>query len=142
MELGNKFRYSSEFFKATMCIWFALNAFIPEFYSLAYTFREIERLWSLPDNRKLWTDNATHTVKTVQQIVQQVMISLEEITNSCKAWTVVVPDLVFYRLQRYQLWLQRQQLILYLLVLVLYVLSPNEVLNPSYCKLHKDNISL
>lgn len=140
--IGNEIKYSNEFMNATRCIWFAFIPLVAEFYGMGSAFQDLGRIWSGLDVQRLWTENATHTVKNVQEAVQGIATSVRGITNQYKAWTVVAPDRVFYDLQRCQIRLQRQQLILHLLVLVMRVLSSSEEPGQSYCSRHPENISL
>jgi hypothetical protein len=142
LAISFQIRYSSEFRRATDCMGSGFIPMINEFFGMGSAFQEIERAWSEPSAQKLWTENATRTVKIVQGSVQEVAISIREIADQCKAWTVVVPDRLFYDLQKYQIWLQRQQLILNLLALIMYVMSPSEERNSRHCSRHRDNISL
>jgi hypothetical protein len=99
-------------------------------------FRDIQCTWSHPISRTFWTENATNTVRAVQEAVQEVASGLRDITLECKAWDVVVPDRVYYELQGFQVTLQRQQLIINLLVLIMYVLSPSEGPGLCHCACH------
>jgi len=140
--IGNRIRYSHYFINATGCMYFAFIPLIAEFYGMGFAFQDIGRIWSDSHVQRLWTENATRTAKTVQEVVQEIATSVREIANQCKAWTVIVPDRVFYDLQKYQIRLQRQQLILNLLVLIMRILSSSEELGQNHCSRHPENISL
>jgi hypothetical protein len=131
LEIGHRVRYNEDFVTATRCIGSSLLPLTDEFYGMYSAFRDIQCTWSHPISRTFWTENATNTVRAVQQAVQEVASGLRDITLECKAWDVVVPDRVYYELQGFQVTLQRQQLIINLLVLIMYVLSPSE--GPGLC---------
>lgn len=126
LEIGHRIRHSPGFLSANRCVESGLISLTDELYGMYSVFTDIERTWSHPNSRRLWTENATRTVRNVQQVVQEVATSLRKIADGSKAWTVVVPDREYYELQRFQIRLQMQQLILNLLVLIMYVLSPIE----------------
>lgn len=140
--IGHQIRYSNKYRKATDFMGSGFIPLIDEFHGMGSAFQEIARLWSDPHIQELWAENATHTVKIVQEVVQGIATSIRGMTVRCPAWSIVVPDRVFHDLQRYQIWLQRQQLILNLLGSIMRTLSPSEEPNVSYCKRHPHSISL
>ncbi|KAG9677948.1 hypothetical protein KCU95_g15507, partial [Aureobasidium melanogenum] len=108
-----------------------------EFYGTRFAFQETEQTWSRPTGQQLWTANATKTVKHAQHVAQDVARALRDIVRQCDTWDVVVPDHFYYQLQAFEIYLQRQELVLNLLGLVLYVASPREFPTTHYYKVHK-----
>ncbi|KAG9754296.1 hypothetical protein KCU73_g5691, partial [Aureobasidium melanogenum] len=97
----------------------------------------MEQTWSHPTGQKLWTANATNTVKHAQHVAQDVAKALRDIVRQCDTWDVVVPDHFYYQLQAFEICLHRQELVLNLLGMVLYVASPCELPTYSFYKVRK-----
>jgi hypothetical protein len=136
--IAHRIRESDDFAAANKCIVSSLIPLADEFYGIHSAFGDIWRTWSHPTSRTFWTQNATTTVKHVQDVVQEVAFGLRDMTHQCKAWNVVVPERVYYDIQAFLISLQRQQLILNLLVLIMYVLSPSGEPDLYNCCYHKE----
>jgi hypothetical protein len=136
--IAHRIRESDDFATANKCIVSSLIPLADEFYGIHSAFGDVWRTWSHPISRAFWTENATATVKHVQHVVQEVAFGLRDMTHQCKAWDVVVPESVYYDIQAFLISLQRQQLILNLLVLIMYVLSPCEEPDLHNCCHHKE----
>lgn len=137
LEIAHRIR-RTDFATATMCILSSLLPLADEFYGIHLAFLDIQRTWTHPISRRFWTENATTTIKDVQNVVQDVARNLRDMTHQCKAWDIVVPESLYYGIQGFLISLQRQQLVLNLLVLIMYVLSPSEEPDIHGCYYHKE----
>ncbi|KAG9655373.1 hypothetical protein KCU95_g16547, partial [Aureobasidium melanogenum] len=137
LEIGHQIKHSNDFRKSTACIQSGLDQLAGEFYGIRSAFQDVEQTWSHPTGQKLWTANATNTVKHAQYVAQDVAKALRDIVRQCDTWDVVVPDHVYYQLQAFEICLQRQELVLNLLSMVLYVISPRELPTYPYYKVRK-----
>ncbi|KAH0373917.1 hypothetical protein KCU65_g235, partial [Aureobasidium melanogenum] len=137
LEIGHQIKYSSGFGKSAACIQSELNKVADEFYGIRSAFQETEQNWSHPTGQQLWTANTTNTVKHAQHVAQDVAKALRDIVRQCDTWDVVVPDHFYYQMQAFEICLQRQQLVLTLLGMVLYVVSPCELPTYPYYKVSK-----
>ncbi|KAG9516858.1 hypothetical protein KCV07_g6566, partial [Aureobasidium melanogenum] len=137
VEIGHQIKHTNEFRKSTVCIQSGLDQLAGEFYGIRSAFQDIEQTWSHPTGQELWTANATNTVKHAQHVAQDVAKALRDIVRQCDTWDVVVPDHFYYQLQAFEICLQRQELVLNLLDMVLYVASPCELPTYPFYKVRK-----
>ncbi|KAH0165046.1 hypothetical protein KCU67_g4896, partial [Aureobasidium melanogenum] len=137
LEIGHQIKHANDFRKSAVCIQSGLDQLAGEFYGIRSAFQDMEQTWSHPTGQELWTANATNTVKHAQHIAQDVAKALRDIVRQCDNWDVVVPDHSYYQLQAFEICLQRQELVLNLLGMVLYVASPCELPTYPFYKVRK-----
>ena len=126
VEIGHQIKHSHSIKKSTACIQFGLDYLGDEFYGMRSAFQEIKHAWAHPTGQRLWTANATATVKHAQQVAQDVAKALRDVIRECDTWDVMAPDHFHYQLQAFEIFLQKQELTLNLLGMVIYVVSPCE----------------
>ncbi|KAH0260355.1 hypothetical protein KCU91_g14673, partial [Aureobasidium melanogenum] len=137
LEIGHQIKHANDFRKSAVCIQSGLDQLAGGFYGIRSAFQDMEQTWSHPTGQKLWIANATNTVKHAQRVAQDVANALRDIVRQCNIWDVVVPDHFYYQLQALEICLQRQELVLNLLGMVLYVASPCELTTYPYYKVRK-----
>ncbi|KAG9960065.1 hypothetical protein KCU61_g6955, partial [Aureobasidium melanogenum] len=137
LEIGHQIKHANDFRKSAVCIQSGLDQLAGGFYGIRSAFQDMEQTWSHPTGQKLWIANATNTVKHAQHVAQDVANALRDIVRQCNIWDVVVPDHFYYQLQALEICLQRQELVLNLLGMVLYVASPCELPTYPYYKVRK-----
>ncbi|KAH0198062.1 hypothetical protein KCU99_g8120, partial [Aureobasidium melanogenum] len=137
LDIGHQIKHANDFRKSAVCIQSGLDQLAGEFYGIRSAFQDMEQTWSHPTGQKLWTANATNTIKHAQHVAQDVAKALRDIVRQCDTWDVVVPDHLYYQLQAFEICLQRQELVLNLLGMVLYVASPCELPTYPFYKVRK-----
>ncbi|KAG9655010.1 hypothetical protein KCU64_g6829, partial [Aureobasidium melanogenum] len=110
LEIGHQIKHANDFRKSAVCIQSGLDQLAGEFYGIRSAFQEMKQTWSHPTGQKLWTANATNAVKHAQHVAQDVANALRDTA--------------------FEIYLQRQELVLNLLGMVFYVASPCEL--PTY----------
>lgn len=105
LEIGHQIKHSNDIKKSTACIQFGLDYLGDEFYGMRSAFREIKHTWAHPTGQRLWTANATKTVKHAQQVAQDVAKALRDVIRQCDTWDFVAPDHFHYQLQAFEIFL-------------------------------------
>lgn len=101
--------------RQTACMQPAFDLLQAEFLAMHYTFRDLQFVVGT----SVWHDNATTTVKCVQELCQQVVYQFRDTIRASQIWNIVAHDHIIDKLHALVITLQEQQMTLELLIVVM-----------------------
>ncbi|CAD0090770.1 unnamed protein product [Aureobasidium mustum] len=101
--------------RQTACMQPAFGLLQAEFLVMHYTLRDLQ--CALGTSK--WHENATVTVKCVQEVCQQVSNQFRDIIQASQIWDIVTPDHINDKLHALAITLQEQQMTVELLIVVM-----------------------
>jgi hypothetical protein len=102
------------------CMHPAIGLLQSEFYAMHDALKDLQFILQTP----VWHDNATTTVKHVQEAVQKIAYQVRDVIRRNQIWTVITPDWLNDRLHALAISLQKQQMTIELLTVIMAFVNP------------------